>query len=161
MKAIINTHALNHKQVSECLSPRYSPKYLYPFQAEFPILFLDLKITENIGTTCWWIHLWFWTTCTQPFCNCSRQFEWLQILQSTRRYAIIFSFPGQNVCGDFQLTMQGKEMESHTQTLTEAASAPQQTQSCRITTNQQSKHKMLMEINYPLRAVYLFFFTAE
>lgn len=49
-------------------------------------------------------------------------------------------------------------MQSRTQTLTEAASAPQQTQSCRITTNQQSKHKMLMEINYPLRAVYLFIF---
>lgn len=97
-------------------------------------------------------------TCTKPFCNCSTQFEWLQILQSTTRYATIFSFLGQNVCGDFQLTMQGKEMQSHTQTLTEPASAPQQTQSCRITTNQQSKHKMLMEINYPLRAVYFFFY---
>lgn len=90
------------------------------------------------------------TTSTTPFHGFSRQFLCLQI-----PYAIFFNFLGKMFAVTLNLTMHGNEMQGHRQTSTEPESVLQHTPSYRIATDQCSKHKMLTEINYPLRAFFV------
>lgn len=123
----------------------------------FPLLFLALNITENMGTTCWQTCLQFQTLLSNPLIISVDNFNDSKS-RNAQHFTASCQFPMTKCLQWLQTYKAGKQKPKSQQTWPEPISTLQHIPSYKITTQQRSKHRMFIEINYSLRAFFFFFF---